>query len=196
MKQQQISFSIIIPTYNRPQQLKTCLQSLANLDYPHNSFEVLVVNDGSQMSLEPLVKPFQAQLNLTLINQTNAGPATARNVGASKAQGEFLAFTDDDSLPSPSWLNVLAQYLTNFANCLVGGKTINALPENIYATASQLLLDYLYLTYSCSPHQSRFVTSNNMAISTQLFQRMGGFNQTFPLAAGEDREFCHRLLNQ
>jgi glycosyltransferase involved in cell wall biosynthesis len=195
MLENKIVFSIIIPTYNRPQPLTNCLQSLADLDYPDNRFEVIIVDDGSKISLKTVVKPLQNQLNLTLIPQANAGPATARNTGAKQAQGKFLAFIDDDCTPANNWLQVLETYLIAHANDLIGGCIINALSENIYATSSQALLDYIYASYQNKTKFPQFFTSNNIALSAENFWAIGGFDTNFPLAAAEDREFCDRLLS-
>jgi len=195
MLENKIVFSIIIPTYNRPQPLTNCLQSLADLDYPDNRFEVIVVDDGSKISLKTVVKPLQNQLNLTLIPQANAGPATARNTGAKQAQGKFLAFIDDDCTPANNWLQVLETYLIAHTNNLIGGCIINALSENVFATASQALLDYIYASYQNKTTFPRFFTSNNIALSAENFLAIGGFDTNFPLAAAEDREFCDRLLS-
>jgi GT2 family glycosyltransferase len=137
----------------------------------------------------------QNQLNLTLIPQANAGPATARNTGAKQAQGKFLAFIDDDCTPANNWLQVLETYLIAHANDLIGGCIINALSENIYATASQALLDYIYASYQNKTKFPQFFTSNNIALSAENFWAIGGFDTNFPLAAAEDREFCDRLLS-
>ncbi len=196
MLENQIVFSIIIPTYNRPQPLTNCLQSITNLDYSHNRFEVIVVDDGSKISLDTIVKPFQNQLNLTLISQTNAGPATARNTGARQAQGQFLAFIDDDCTPANNWLQVLETYLIAHADDLIGGCIINALSDNVFSTASQALLDYIYAGYQNKTTFPQFFTSNNIALSAENFLVIGGFDTNFPLAAAEDREFCDRLLSQ
>lgn len=188
-------FSIVIPTYNRPDRLAICLQSIAEIDYPRDRFEVIVVDDGSQMSLDSVVKPFQDCLDITLLKQPNAGPATARNRGAERAKGQFLAFTDDDCMPTSDWLNHLASRFTIEPDCLIGGLTINALPDNLYSTASQKLIDYLYEYYNAKPEESRFFASNNLALSTELFHKIGGFDTSYPRAAAEDREFCDRWLN-
>jgi glycosyltransferase involved in cell wall biosynthesis len=188
-------FSIVIPTYNRPQSLQSCLQALTQLDYPRDRFEVIVVDDGSSTPLDQGISQFQAQLDLNLIKQQNAGPASARNTGAAKAKGQFLAFTDDDCAPTPDWLRAFARQFTKTPSCLVGGKTINALPNNLYSTAHQLFMDYFYSSYGASPQQAHFFASNNMALPTDLFRQLEGFDTTFPLAAGEDREFCDRWLH-
>ena len=192
----QFIFSIIIPTYNRPDRLSNCLQSLAEIDYPRDNFEVIVVNDGSEMPLENHLIPFQKSLNISLITQPNSGPAKARNHGAFMAKGKYLVFTDDDCQPAIDWLRKLEAQFTITPDCLIGGKTINALPDNLYSTASQQLIDYLYSYYNANPEKARFFASNNFALPTAYFQSIGGFNTTFPLAAGEDREFCDRLIAQ
>jgi GT2 family glycosyltransferase len=196
-----LQFSIVIPTYNRPDRLCNCLQALSQLDYPQDRFEVIVVDDGSEKPLDSVVTPFQAMLNLTLLRQGNAGPASARNTGAAVAKGQFLVFTDDDCAPTPNWLNALAEQFQQTPNALIGGQTLNALPDNLYSTASQLLIDYLYEYYNC-PHTdgdsatAQFFASNNFALPADMFRSMNGFDTSFPLAAGEDREFCDRWLEQ
>jgi glycosyltransferase involved in cell wall biosynthesis len=196
MGQEPPSFSIIIPTYNRSERLAICLQSLTQLEYPQGCFEVIVVDDGGEKSLEAVVASFLNQLDITLLTQTNAGPATARNRGAGQAKGQFLAFTDDDCLPDANWLQALATRFAITPDCLIGGRTLNILAENPYSTASQILIDYLYGYYNANPNQARFLASNNFALPADRFHSMGGFDITYARAAGEDREFCDRWLSQ
>jgi len=193
MAQEQL-FSIVIPTYNRPERLAICLESIAQQNYPVDRFEVIVVDDGSETPIEPVVASFRKQLNLTLLTQPNSGPANARNNGATRAKGKFLVFTDDDCMPAPEWLKTLEARFTQAPDCLIGGRTLNALPDNLYSTASQVLIDYLYEYYNADRNRSSFFASNNLALPAERFHALGGFDNTFPLAAGEDREFCDRWL--
>ncbi|WP_317034026.1 glycosyltransferase family 2 protein [Nodosilinea sp. E11] len=186
-------FSIVIPTYNRAEYLTRCLTALTQLDYPRDRVEVVVVDDGSAQSMASTIAPFRSTLNLTLLRQTNGGPARARNAGAAQAQGQYLVFTDDDCQPAPDWLQALEAQLQTQPQALVGGHTINALPDNLFSTASQVLIDYLYDYYN-THHQPSFFASNNFAMATEQFRRLGGFDTAFSLAAGEDREFCDRWL--
>ena len=183
-------FSIVIPTYNRPGALVTCLSALLHLDYPRDRFEVIVVDDGGDVPLDVTAAPFRARLNLTLHRQANAGPATARNQGASLAQGPYLAFTDDDCAPAPDWLARLAEQLKAAPHAMVGGQTVNALPHNPFAEASQALISYLYAYERRQPGGMNFVASNNIALLRNLFFEVGGFDASYPRAAGEDRAFC------
>ena len=79
---------------------------------------------------------------------------------------------------------------------MVGGRTVNALTNNPYATASQLLVNYLYEYYNRDPDHARFFTSNNLALPAELFHRIGGFDVRLTRAAGEDRDLCARWLEQ
>src|SRR3990172_7747823 len=96
-----------------------------------------------------------SRIDATCVRQRNAGPASARNTGAAQARGEFLAFTDDDCRPAPDWLRGLALRLTQSPDCVIGGRTTNALPDNPYSSASQLLIDYLYSYYNADPDRAR-----------------------------------------
>jgi len=195
MKQERPFFSIVIPTYNRPEQLAICLRACSRLDYPRDRFEVIVVDDGGTMPVDEVVNQFHALLTLKLLRQDNAGPATARNRGATEATGEFLAFIDDDCAPAFNWLQALAAQFVASPDCAVGGQTRNALTHNLYSTASQLLISYLFSYYNVVPHAARFFPSSNLAFPAKRFRAIGGFDVTYPRAAGEDRELCDRWLH-
>jgi len=187
-------FSIVIPTYDRPRPLEACLEALTGLDYPRDRFEVIVADDGSPSPAEGVVTRFRNRLDLTLVVLPHAGPATARNAGAARARGEYLAFTDDDCTPDPGWLRALAARFAAEPGGLVGGRTINRLAENPYASATQALIDYLYVTLNAGA--GRFFAANNLAAPAAAFRAAGGFDARFPLAAAEDRELCDRWRRQ
>ena len=186
-------FTIVIPTYRRFDQLGACLRSISCMDYPRDDFEVVIVDDGSPAPPESIVESYKSQLNVRLIVQPHAGPATARNRGVSEASGAFIAFTDDDCMPAPDWLAKLGSRLDADPGCIVAGNTVNTLTDNPYSTASQMLIDYLNAYYN--KERARFLTSNNMALAKDVFIKIGGFDTSFPLAAAEDREFCDRCVH-
>lgn len=187
--------SIIVPTYNRPRQLLRCLKALVALDYPRDRFEVIVVDDGGAKPIAGIIAEFETQLCVRCISQPNQGPAVARNNGAKVANGRFLAFTDDDCAPAAAWLRQLATKLLEEPGKMVGGYTRNALHRNPFSITSQLLIDFLYHYYNQTESRALFFTSNNFAIAADLFWQVGGFDETMPLAAGEDRELCDRWLD-
>ena len=186
-------YSIIVPTYNRPRQIVLCLEALSRINYPHPRFEVIVVDDGSRSPVQTHISPFFDKMNLTVITQENAGPSMARNAGAKYAKGDFLAFTDDDCMPAPDWLLTLSNRFKISPGCAIVGRSVNALEENIYDTASQMLIEYLHAYYNQDPDQARFITSNNLSLPTKQFEAVGGFDTIFSNAGGEDREFCEHL---
>ncbi|PZD74244.1 Hyaluronan synthase [Acaryochloris thomasi RCC1774] len=188
--------SIIIPTYNRPERLSQCLQALTQQTLSTQSWEVVVVDDGSEQSMEPVIATVQSQIQIRLIRQSNSGPAKARNTGAESALGQYLVFTDDDCAPKPDWLAQFAHEFEQKSEGLIGGHTLNALEKNLYSTTSQLLIDYLYSYYNGGEENARFFASNNFALPADLFHQIGGFDTNFPLAAGEDREFCDRISSK
>ncbi len=180
-----IQFSVVIPTCNRPRQLRDCLAALAAQEFPGDQFEVIVVDDGS-------APPVEVAPGVVLVRQPNAGPAAARNAGAAVARGRWLAFTDDDCRPASAWLADLAARLEHTPQAMIGGRTVNLRHGDRYAAASQLLVDYLYAYYNADPQQALFLTSNNLALPTTQFQAIGGFDTTLTRAAGEDRDLCDR----
>jgi GT2 family glycosyltransferase len=184
-------FSIVVPTYRRPECLGSCLGALASLDYPRDRFEVIVVEDGHDALAPEWRTGARHPIEVTHLTQPHAGPATARNTGAARARGDYLAFTDDDCLPDAHWLRALADQVVRAPNHVLGGRTINALTDNPYSSATQLIVDYLY-EWQADHWSAAFFTANNLAVPTNLFHAGGGFHPSFTLAGGEDREFCHR----
>jgi len=186
-------FSIIVPTYRRPEQLTTCLEALARLDYPSDRFEVIVVDDGSATPPEAVVARFRVALNVTLLTPSHAGPGGARNIGAAQSRGQFLAFTDDDCVPAPNWLRALAARFATAPERAIGGRVLNPLLDNPYSSTSQAILELVYAYYNADPDQARFFASNNLALPTLQFRALDGFDATF--ATSEDRDLCDRWLS-
>ncbi|HLF32347.1 MAG TPA: glycosyltransferase [Xanthomonadales bacterium] len=187
--------SIIIPTYNRPVLLQSCLEAMTRLQYPKEHFEVVVVDDGGNVDLDPVIGALRGALSVRLVKQENTGPGGARNNGVAHATGKFIAFIDDDCSPFEDWLTVLARRLEQDSSRIYGGHTLNALESNVFTSASQSLIDYLYSYYNGDAEKARFFTANNMAMDRNLFLTSGGFDISFTEASGEDRELCDRWLH-
>jgi glycosyltransferase involved in cell wall biosynthesis len=184
--------SVVIPTRNRPRAAEACLDALAAQTLPTGSFEVIVVDDGSEPPLTLDPKRWAAKFDLKLIRHPNTGPAGARNRGVAEARGEFLAFTDDDCLPAPTWLEKLVNALRRNPEALVGGSTFNGLKNDLFAETSQLIVEMVYEHFNRDPANAYFFASNNMACLKNCFSKLGGFDVAFPWAGAEDREFCDR----
>ncbi len=194
MPEQLLSFSIIIPTYNRPLQLENCFKAIAKLDYHKEFLEIIVVKDGGEADIKRVVNLYNKVLSIKLLQQTNTtGPAAARQRGVEAAHGDYLAFIDDDCLPANDWLRVMARYIINYPDCIIGGKTVNLLKENLFSTTSQLIVDIVYNHYNANPKEANFFATNNMVVPAKQFRKLGGFNSSFKTS--EDRELCNRWLH-
>lgn len=184
-------FSIIVPTYNRPAELFECLEALASQTLPRERFEIVVVDDGSESPPEGEVLAWTDRVDIRLVCRNNGGPSAARNTGARRARGRFLAFTDDDCRPAAGWLAALEVASASTPDALLGGSTVIGNPRNPYSLASQQLVTYLYEYYNRDPERATFFASNNMAVPADHFGALGGFALT-PTGTAEDRELCHR----
>ncbi|MFM8283686.1 MAG: glycosyltransferase family 2 protein [Planctomycetaceae bacterium] len=183
--------SVIIPTFNRPRGLEACLDALAEQTVLSGSFDVVVVDDGSETPLALDPGRWAAKFDLTLLRQHNTGPAAARNRGVAESCGELLAFTDDDCLPAPTWLEKLVAAVREHPEALVGGSTVNGLKDDLFAETSQLIVEMVYQHFNRDPADAYFLASNNMGCHRKAFLAVGGFDRRFR-AAAEDREFCDR----
>jgi GT2 family glycosyltransferase len=186
-------FSVVIATYNRPEKLRGCLEGLAALEFPRGGFEIIVSDDGGTTSLETVVLPFRDRLSITIVgHRNNTGPAAARNRGAARAQGTFLAFIDDDCVPAPAWLAMLARRFAHTPDSLIGGSIVNALLDNPFSTVTQLIVTYVYQYHDRRGQGNHVFNTGNLAVPAAQFRELGGFSEVFPLPAGEDYDFCHR----
>jgi len=188
-------YSIVVPTYRRRDSLARCLQAIEALRFPRERFEVVVVDDGSPSPPADIVAALDGSLEARLVTAAHAGPATARNLGAKLARGRYLVFTDDDCMPREDWLSAIDQWTSSKPGAFaIGGHTVNVLTDNVYAAASQGIIDYLYDYFGDHSATRRFFTSNNLVVPREEFLSLGGFNETFELAAAEDRDFCERWV--
>ncbi len=190
--------TVVIPTFDRPAALERCLEALCQQTLPGERFEVIVVDDGSTPPANEVTQRFESRLSLTTLRQRNRGPAVARNAGAEHARGRFVAFTDDDCAPDTAWLEVLLEAAQAHPGTAFGGHTRNALERNLFSTASQTLVDFLYGYFNRTADDTRssvrepLFTSNNLLLPVDRFHQVGGFPENFPDAAAEDRELCAR----
>ncbi len=191
MQRAPFAFSVIVPAHGRPAALEACLAGLARLDYPRTRFEVIVVDDASPVPLEAVLAPFRKDLEIRFVSrQTRGGPGAARNSGLEVAGGTYAAFTADDCVPAPDWLRQLEARLERLPEHAVGGRIVNALPENAFSTCTDLLICYLYARYNSEPHEARFFTPNNLVCPIDALRALGGFTPSF--VTGEDLDLCER----
>jgi glycosyltransferase involved in cell wall biosynthesis len=175
--------AVIIPTRDRPQQLKRCLSALAGQTIAHD-LEVIVVDDGS-VDRDAVAEVVAEKAFARLEHQDSSGPATARNTGAAAARSEVLCFTDDDCEPDPAWAETMARAIWAGAD-VVAGSSLAPPSTTSLATALELVVD------AAISADVYFAPSNNLACRRELFIAMP-FDERYPTAAGEDREWCARI---
>lgn len=112
-------FSIIVPVYNRPQEVKELLDSL--IDQSYRNFEVIVIEDGSEQDSAHLMNDYSAHFKLRYFRQLNQGPGPARNFGFSQATGDFLIFFDSDCIIPPGYLNAVLEFMKHHEVDVWGG---------------------------------------------------------------------------
>lgn len=112
--------SVVVPVYNDRKQLMRCLEALSEQVYPADRYEVIVVDNGSDQPVQPLIQEFDCAV---LGRESRPGSYAARNRGVAMATGTILAFTDADCIPQPRWIEAGVECLTAAENCgLVGGR--------------------------------------------------------------------------
>lgn len=183
-----MTFSVIVPTYNRINLLKNTLASLYKQDF--SDFEIIVVNDGSTDSTHEYLSAAANEGKVAYIHHQNQGLAATRSAGLKIAQGTYVAFTDDDCVLPPNWLS---QYHTAFetekAVC-VGGNCITGNPENPYAEANDTMQSYFKEVGNNLGIP--FFTGNNVAYTRSVLQEVGGPDKRFRMGA-EDRDLLERV---
>jgi GT2 family glycosyltransferase len=175
-----VHLSVIIPTCNRPEDLRRCLERLVAQVRFDAGEEVIVTDDGGTEEARQVVETFPG---VRWTQGPRRGPAANRNHGASLATGEWLVFLDDDCLPEAGWLEAYrdATAKTEIPRAALEGKTLReALPPSLMWEA---------------PHnpEGGHLISCNFAIRSADFDAVGRFDARYPVAALEDTEFAARF---
>ncbi|MDX1619032.1 MAG: glycosyltransferase, partial [Balneolaceae bacterium] len=188
-------FSVIIPVYNRPDEIRELLESL--LEQSYRNFEVLIVEDGSEQRCEHVVQSFSGKLNIRYFFKDNSGQGFSRNYGFERARGEYYIVFDSDCIIPPRYFETVYTYLQIHPLDAFGG------PDRAHPSFTPL---QKAISYSMT---SRFTTggirgdrkasgsfhprSFNMGISQEVFEKTGGYRIT---RMGEDLEFSIRIKKQ
>jgi glycosyltransferase involved in cell wall biosynthesis len=180
--------SVVIPAYNAENTIGRCLESLMKQDSTEE-YEVIVIDDGSIDSTPKIVSKFS---KVKLIKQKNAGPASARNKGASAAKGEFILFTDADCVPMKNWITeMISPFRENRE--IVGVKgSYKTLQKEITARFVQLEYEDKY-TYMINDDFIDFIDTYSAGFKKSVFLEMNGYDTDFPVACAEDIELSYRL---
>jgi glycosyltransferase involved in cell wall biosynthesis len=188
-----LSFSLIIPVYNRPEEIRELLESLLDQNYKA-PYEVVIVEDGSQLKSEDVANSFKNKLDISYYFKQNSGPGDSRNFGMQKAKGNYFIILDSDCLLPPSYLKSVSGALQDhYVDCFGGPDTAHS-----SFSATQKAINYAMTAFittggirgnkkAAKQFQPR---SFNMGISIEAFEKTGGFGNIHP---GEDPDLSIRL---
>ncbi len=188
-----VLLSIIIPVYNRPNEVFSLLQSL--IVQTDKTFEVIVVEDGSQVSCADVVQQFSPSLDLHYYPKENSGPGLSRNYGAEKSKGDYLIFFDSDCVIPPGYIAAVREKLKiNYTDAFGGPDR-----ADLSFTPVQKAINYSMTSFfttggirgSKKSMEKFHPRSFNMGLSKRVFQKTGGFSA---MRFGEDVDLSIRIF--
>lgn len=188
-----IRVSVVVPTRDRFDFLQRCLEALLHQTFDPRDYEIVVVDDGSDAPTRQQIQGWYQNHNSVMLSlptiqllsfPISRGPAAARNLGWQAAQGEIIAFTDDDCIPDRDWLT---QGMAAFRPDVVG------VSGQIEVPLPHLPTDYEYNTAQLA--QAEFVTANCFYRRTAIDQ-VHGFDERFTVPWREDSDLFFSLLGQ
>ncbi len=192
-----IRFSIIIPVYNRPDEMKELLDSLVNQTY--KNFELVVVEDGSSVSSEELCKSYSHQIDISYYYKENQGPSIGRNYGLERAKGNYFLFFDSDCILPPHYMETIHRELSNnFVDCYGGPDGAMDNFSNFQKAVSYAMTSF-FTTGGIrggkkQVHQFH-PRSFNLGFSEKVYKNTGGFPVT-TMHPGEDMVFAIEVIQR
>lgn len=188
-----LRFSIIVPVYNRPEELEQLLDSLLHQTYT-GWYEVVVVEDGSTLTSEMVIGRFSGKGLLSYYKKENTGPGDSRNFGAQRAHGNYLIFLDSDCIAPPHYLEKIHTTLSNKYADVFGAPDTSHPSFSIVQKAINYAMTSFITTGGIRGHKKAGSNyqprSFNMGVSKEAFQKAGGFSDIHP---GEDPDLAIRL---
>lgn len=186
-------FSLIIPVYNRPEEVNELLESLTNLDY-EDDFEIVIIEDGSTLKCENVVRNYQEKLTISYYFKENSGPGDSRNFGMKMAKGDYFIIFDSDCIIPSNYLTEVSKVLkSNFVDCFGGpDKALDSFSD-IQKAINFAMTSFLTTggirggSEKIDKFQPR---SFNMGLSKKAFEVSNGFGNIHP---GEDPDLTIRL---
>lgn len=176
--------TVVIPTYRRPELLTRCLQALARQTHLARLMEVIVCDDGpdisTRLAVETLAATTPYRLRYLAVTATQ-GPAAARNRGWEQSSYAIIAFTDDDTIPQPQWLEEGIKSIG--CSLAVSGRILVPLPPNPTD----------YEKNEAGLEKAEFATANCF-VRKEALEVLGGFDERFTAAWREDSDLHFRLL--
>lgn len=189
-----IFFSVIIPVYNRPDEVDELLRSLTLQHF--TNFEVIVVEDGSTVPCKNVVDSYSDKLDIKYFFKPNSGPGQTRNYGAERSRGDYLIIFDSDCIIPDRYFNAVVEELTTQQSDAFGG------PDRAHESFSaiQKAINYSMTSFFTTGGirggkkklDKFYPRSFNMGIRTEVYKALGGFS---PMRFGEDIDFSIRIYS-
>lgn len=186
-----IRLTVVIPVYNAEKTIELCLNSLYTQRYNNDDYEIICVNDGSTDGTLQILNKYREKANYKIITQENGGPAKARNTGARAAKGEIILFTDSDCELDEAWIKEMILPLENPGVSGVQG-AYKTRQKGIIPIYEQMYIESSYKYFKTHAHLDAIGTYS-AAYRRKLFLKLGGFNENYKVACGEDFEFSYML---
>lgn len=188
-----MKYSLIIPVYNRPNEVDELLQSL--LDQRFKDFEVIVVEDGSSVPCTAVIEKYVRLLSVRYFTKPNSGPGQTRNYGAERSNGEYLIVLDSDCILPPGYLEAVEEELNREPADAFGG------PDRAHESFSdvQKAINYAMTSFFTTggirggkkKMDKFYPRSFNMGIKADVYRALGGFSK---MRFGEDIDFSIRIF--
>lgn len=188
-----MNYSIIIPVYNRPDEVDELLDSLTKQAY--SDFEVIVVEDGSAITCKQVCDKYQDRLSLRYYAKENSGPGQSRNYGAERAQGDYLIILDSDVVLPNGYLKAVDEELTlNPCDAFGGADASHPSFTDVQKAISYSMTSF-FTTGGIRGGKRKldkfYPRSYNMGIRREVYQQLGGFSK---MRFGEDIDFSYRIV--
>ena len=186
-------YSIVIPVYNRPDEVDELLQSLTQQSF--HDFEVVIVEDGSSVPCKEVVEKYQQVLNVHYYTKPNSGPGQTRNYAAERSNGEYLLILDSDCILPSGYLQAVEDELQRKPAEAFGG------PDRAHEsfTPVQKAINYAMTSFFTTggirggkkKMDKFYPRSFNMGVRADVYQKLGGFSK---MRFGEDIDFSIRIF--
>ena len=192
-----IDFSIIVPVFNRPGEMRELLESLSK--QTEKNFELIIVEDGSDKKSDDLALEFGDKIDIHYFYKENEKPAIARNFGAKNAHGNYFLFFDSDCILPENYFEKLNSALSKKYTDAFGGPDAASKDFNNIQKAISYAMTSFFTTGglrgSAEKLDKFYPRSFNMGVSRTAFEKIGGFPVT-KMHPGEDMVFSVELIKQ
>ncbi len=188
-----VAYSIIVPVYNRPDEVDELLESLTHQTM--KGFEVIIVEDGSQRPCADVCKKYEGSLDLHYYAKPNSGPGQSRNYGVERAKGDYVIILDSDVIVPEEYIEAIDRELKNQPADAFGG------PDRAHPdfTPTQKAISYSMTSFFTTGGirggkkklDKFYPRSFNMGVRRDVYHKLGGFSK---MRFGEDIDFSIRIF--